>query len=107
MIQRKAAIFVFNDFARLSNVTTMLEYLGKNHRDQLTLIMFYKIINNLVEISHTHILVESPAFTRSTASNYMQELTRINSPFFQEPSDFGTAYPRPPIGYSRIISSNI
>ena len=101
MIQWKAARFVFNDFARLSSITGMLEHLGwnslENCCDQLTLIMFYKIFNNLVEIPHAHILVESPAFTRSNASKYshlyMQELTYINSPFFQELSDFETAYP--------------
>ena len=28
----------------------------------------YKIINHLVEVPHSHILVEAPAFTRSTTS---------------------------------------
>ena len=63
MIQQKAARFVFNDFARLSSVTTMLELLGwdslEKRRDQLTLMMLFKIINNLMAIPH------SPHFTRS------------------------------------------
>ena len=52
MIQRKAVRFVFNDFARLSSVTTMLEHLGwdplEKRLDQLTLMMFYKIINIII-----------------------------------------------------------
>ena len=48
MIQQKAARFVFNDFARLSSVSTMLELLGwdslEKRRDQLTLMMLFKII---------------------------------------------------------------
>ena len=49
MIQWKAARFVFDDFTRLSSVTAMLEHLGWNFlekgRDQLTLMMLFKIIN--------------------------------------------------------------
>ena len=96
MIQRKAARFVFNDFARLSSVATMLELLGWDslgkQRDQLTLMLF-KIINNLVVIPHSHILVDSPPFTRSTASTCMKESIHINFPFSHEQSDFGTLYP--------------
>ena len=43
MIQRKAARFVFNDFARLASITTMLEHLGwdslEKRRDQLTVMI--------------------------------------------------------------------
>ena len=89
MIQRKAARFVFNDFARLSSVATMLELLGWDslgkQRDQLTLMMLFKIINNLVVIPHSHILVDSPPFTRSTTSRFIHLYERIDSykfPFF-------------------------
>ena len=96
MIQQKAAVFVFNDLARLSSVSTMLELLGwdtlEKGRDQLTLMMFYKIINNLVEIPHSHILVDSPSFTRSTASKFTHMYARIDSyfPFSHKQLDFGT-----------------
>ena len=83
MIQWKAARFVFNDFAMLSSVTTMLELLGwdtlEKRHDQLTLMMLFKIINNLVEIPHSHILVDSPSFTRSTASKFIHLYARIDS----------------------------
>ena len=83
MIQWKAARFVFNEFSRLSSVTTMLEHLGwdslEKRCDQLTLMMLFKIINNLVVIPHSHILVDSPSFTRSTASKFIHLYTRIDS----------------------------
>ena len=67
MIQRKVARLVFNDFARLSSVTTMLELLRwdslRKRCNQLTLMMLFKIINNLVMIPHSHILVDSPPFS--------------------------------------------
>ena len=83
MIQQKAARFVFNDFARLSSVSTMLELLGwdslEKRRDQLTLMMLFKIINNHLEISYSHILIDSPSFTRSTASKFIHLYARIDS----------------------------
>ena len=97
MIQRKAARFVFNDFARLSSVSSMLELLGwdslEKRRDQLTLMMLFNIINNHVVIPHSHILIDSPSFTRSTASKCMQESIHINFPFSHEQPNFGTLYP--------------
>ena len=85
MIQRKAARFVFNDFARLSSVSTMLELLGwdslEKRRDQLTLMILFKIINHHVVITHSHIQVDFPSFTRSTACICMQEPIPINFPF--------------------------
>ena len=83
MIQPNAARFVSNNFARLSSVSTMLEHLGwdtlEKRCDQLTLMMIYKIINNLVEIPYSHILVGFPFFTRSTANNFIHLYARIDS----------------------------
>ena len=66
-----AARFIFYDFARLSDITTMLEHLGWNslekRQDQLTEIIFYKITNNFV---HIHNLAESPNFIISTTSKH-------------------------------------
>ena len=80
MIQQKAARFVFNDFARLSSVSTMLEFLGwdslEKRRDQLTLIMLFKIINNHVAIPLP--LTEVPPVNSSIC---MQESIHINFPF--------------------------
>ena len=83
MLQRKAARFVCNDFARLSSVTSILEHLGwdtlEQRRNQLTLLMLYKIINQLVEVPHRHILAKAPAFTRSCSSKYIHLYSRIDS----------------------------
>ena len=52
MIQRRSARFVYNDFARTSSVTSMLNNLNwprallQQRRDIAKVIMFYKIINN-------------------------------------------------------------
>ena len=83
MLQWKAARFVCNDFARLSSVTSMLEHLGWNtleqRRNQLTLLMLYKIINQLMEVPHCHILASAPAFTRSSSSKYIHVYSRTDS----------------------------
>ena len=82
MLQRKAARFVCNDFARLSSVTSMLEHLGwdtlEQRRNQLTLLILYKIINQLVEVPHHHILASAPALTRSSSSKYIHLYSRID-----------------------------
>ena len=83
MLQRKAARFVCSDFARLSSVTSMLEHLGwdtlEQRRNQLTLLMLYKIINQLVEVPHHHILAKAPASTRSSSDKYVHLYSRIDS----------------------------
>ena len=93
----KGSQICFNDFSRLSSISTMLELLGldtlKKQRDQLTLIMLFKMINNFVEIPYSHILVDSHSFTRSTASKFTHlyaRLIHINFLFFHKQLDFGT-----------------
>ena len=80
MLQRKAARFVCNDFTRLSSITRMLEHLGwdtlEQRCNQLTLLMLYKIINQLVEVPHCHILAKASASTRS---KYIHLYLRIDS----------------------------
>ena len=83
MLQRKVARFVCNDFTRLSSITRMLEHLGwdtlEQRRNQLTLLMLYKIINQLVEVPHHHILAKASASTRSSTSKYVHLYSRIDS----------------------------
>ena len=79
MLQRKAARFVCNDFARLSSVTSMLEHLGwdtlEQRRNQLTLLMLYKIIN----LWRSHIIIfllappPLPEVAPANISTYIQE----------------------------------
>ena len=56
-IQRSAARFVTNDFSYHSSVTSMLTHLKwpslEQRRNFLKLIMFYKILNDLVDVSIT------------------------------------------------------
>ena len=56
-VQRSAAGFVINDFSYHSSVTSMLTHLKwpslEQRRNFLKLIMFYKILNGLVDISIT------------------------------------------------------
>ena len=80
MLQQKADRFVCNDFARLSSVTSMLIHLGwdtlEQRRNQLTLLMLYKIINKLVQVPHHHILTK---VSRNSASKYTHVHSRIGS----------------------------
>ena len=49
-IQRRSARFVLNDYARLSSMTSMIQKLGwptlKQRRDNINIMMLYKIIHN-------------------------------------------------------------
>ena len=82
MLQWKAVRFVCNDFARLSSVTSMLEHLGwdtlEQRQNQLTLLMLYKIINQLVEVPHRHILASAPTYTRSSSRKCIHLYSRID-----------------------------
>ena len=74
MVQRQSARFVYNDFTRTSSVTSMLNNLGwpllRQRRDVAKVTMFFKIINNLISISHGHISV-SLAPTRGHNQKFM------------------------------------
>ena len=86
MLQWKAARFVFNDFSRSSSVTNMLEHLRwdtlEQKRNQLTLLMLYKIIHQLVEVPHQYILTKAPASTRSSTSHLYSRIDSYKFSFF-------------------------
>ena len=96
MLQRKAARFVFNNFSRSSSVSNMLERLGwaalGQRRNQLTLLMFYKIIHKLVEVPHQHILTKAPAsileVVPTNSFTYIHEKILTNPPSSQGLLDF-------------------
>ena len=54
MVQHKAARFVFNDYHRYSSVSHMLQQLNwdslEHRRTNAIIVMFYKIINNIVSV---------------------------------------------------------
>ena len=61
----------------------MLEHLGwdtlEQRRNQLTLLMLYKIIHQLVEVPHQYILIKAHASTRSGARKFIHLYSRIDS----------------------------
>ena len=60
MVQRRAARFVSSNFDRYASVTQMMNNIGwptlSLRREKLQAIMFYKIVNNLVDVSTDSIL---------------------------------------------------
>ena len=62
-VQRKAARFVCNDYSMYSSVTNMLNRMHRTtlqvRRENLRLIMIYKIVNNLVEIDTGNSLIKN------------------------------------------------
>ena len=85
MVQRRSARFVYNDFARTSSVTSMLNNLNwpllQQRRDIAKVIMFCKIINNLISIPHDHITI-SPVSTRGHNLRYIQLAAKSNTYLF-------------------------
>ena len=63
MMQHRAARFVKNRYKRTDSVTAMLDELGwpilSKRRKDARLILFYKIINNLAQVPHEHILTKA------------------------------------------------
>ena len=70
MVQRRAARFVKNRYRKTDSVTVMLDELGwpifnlSKRRKDAQLILFYKIINNLAQVPHEHILTKAYEGTR-------------------------------------------
>ena len=68
MVQRRAARFVKSRYKRTDSVTAMLDELGwpilSKRRKDARLILFYKIINNLAQVPHEHILIKAYEGTR-------------------------------------------
>ena len=80
MLQRKAARFVFNNFSRSSSVSDILGWdTLEQRRNQLTLLMLYKIIHQLVEVPHQHFLTKAPASTKSGTNKFIHLYSRIDS----------------------------
>ena len=81
MVQRKAVRFVFNDYSRHSSVTDMLNQINwqslEKRRDDLNLLMFYKIINQYVDVLCDHILQNN--FTYSGNRKFLHLPSRIDS----------------------------
>jgi len=75
MIQRRAARFVCSNYSRFASVSTMINELGWDsleiRRTLSSLVLFYKIHSNLVNISFPQIVVPK-RMTRSTSGHPFQ-----------------------------------
>jgi len=73
-VQWKGARFVCNNFSMHSSVTAMLNKLNwaslKDRRDNIRLLMMYKIFNNLVEIDSDSCLIRSDALMRGHSKRF-------------------------------------
>ena len=64
----------------------------EKRRDDLTLLMFYKIINQHIDVPCDHILQKPINFTRSGNRKFLHIPSRIDSFNSPEPSDYGITY---------------
>jgi hypothetical protein len=75
MTQRRAARYTTNIYTTTSSVNEMLQQLKwetlESRRTKIQLTMFYKIVNNLVDIPADHYLTPSKTRTRTTHSKKM------------------------------------
>jgi len=73
MVQRKVARFVFNNYSQYYSITKMLNELDwkslEKQRNESILVMFYKNINQYVDVCYDHIAHNSPSATRTCSSN--------------------------------------
>ena len=84
-VQRRAARFVTNNYSPYTSVTNMLKDLGwkplSDRRNELRLLMFYKILHHLVDINVDTLLTPLPPIhtTRGHDERFLQLSTRINT----------------------------
>jgi len=81
-IQKRAARFIMSDYRRSSSVTAMLNQLKWRpveiqHRE-LRLLMFYKIINRLVELPVPEYIIPAPRVTRGNSMKFVQPTMHID-----------------------------
>jgi len=85
-VQRWAACYVMSDYNRYSSVNNMISALGwkslkQRHRNILTICIFYKIFNGLVDVvppEHLTPIASYPA-TRAHQKKFCQISTRIDA----------------------------
>ena len=77
MVQRRAARYATNRYRNTSSVTDMLDNLEwetlESRRTKIQLVMFFKIINDLVDIPSSNYLIPANSKTRSNHSKKMQQ----------------------------------
>ena len=87
MVQRRAARFVKSRYKRTDSVTAMLDKLGwpilSKRRKDARLIVFYKIINNLAQVPHEHILTKAYEGTRKKNNHKFRHIAVNTSQYRQ------------------------
>ena len=87
MVQRRAARFVKSRYKRTDSVTAMLDELGWpilfKRRKDARLILFYKIINNLAQVPHEHILIKAYEGTRKKNNHKFRHIAVNTSQYRQ------------------------
>ena len=87
MVQRRATRFVKSRYKRTDSVTAMLDELGwpilSKRRKDARLILFYKIINNLVQVPHEHILIKAYEGTRKKNNHKCRHIAVNTSQYRQ------------------------
>ena len=77
MVQRRAARYATIRYRNTSSVTDMLDNLEwetlESRRTKIQLVMFFKIINDLVDIPSSNYLIPANSKTRSNNSKKMQQ----------------------------------
>ena len=86
MVQRRAARFVFNNFSTYSSVSSMLSKLNwqslEVRRSNAIIIMFYKVINNLISINFAQHFQPITSHTRGHFKRFISLPARINSYYY-------------------------
>jgi len=81
-IQRRTTRFVMSDFSTYSSVSTMLSNLmweTLHHRRKSLNLMFFKILNNLVELCLPNYIIPHISITRGHKSKFSILYTRIDA----------------------------
>ena len=100
MVQRRATRFVKSRYKRTDSVTAMLDELDwpilSKRRKDARLILFYKIINNLAQVPHEHILIKAYEGTRKKNNHKFRHIavntSQYSSHFHPKLSVHGISY---------------
>ena len=100
-VQRRSARFVTNNFSPYTSVTNILTNFGwkplSDRRNELRLLMFYKVVHHLVDINADNLLLpqSSTHTTHGHDERFLQLPTRVNAYFhlfFLVQSSYGIPY---------------
>ena len=114
-VQRQSARFIMADYSYHSSVTNMLTNLKlprlEHQRTISSLILFYKIMHNLIYIPSSD-LIPITSCTRGHHQRFQHIYARTSlysnlNHFFQEQSEFGTLYLKKPFGNSPYLNSSL